>query len=134
MTADEIGVMLNLRATLSEYEHFMSQLSLMIERGVDVPLFGSMSFPMKDKLYKQVRDLVKEHNENVVNIIKGQWADHTESKFHRGEIVRDKISKKVYRVFQTGMVALQDVSDAEDTVPSLHLHETCLEAMTDDGK
>ena len=58
MTADEIGVMLNLRATLSEYEHFMSQLSLMIERGVDIPLFGSLAFPMKDKLYKQVRDLV----------------------------------------------------------------------------
>lgn len=58
MTQDEMGVMMNLRATLSEYEHFMSQLSVMIERGVDVPLFGTMSFPMKDKLYKQVRDLV----------------------------------------------------------------------------
>ncbi|MBQ1422465.1 MAG: hypothetical protein IIY97_06840 [Firmicutes bacterium] len=58
MTQDEIGVMLNLRATLSEYEHFMSQLSLMIERGVDVPLFGTLAFPMKDRLYKQVRDLV----------------------------------------------------------------------------
>lgn len=58
MTQDEMGVMLNLRATLSEYEHFMSQLSLMIERGVDIPLFGSIAFPMKDKLYKQVRDLV----------------------------------------------------------------------------
>lgn len=58
MTADEIGVMLNLRATLSEYEHFMSQLSLMIERGIDIPLHGTLSFPMKDRLYKQVRDLV----------------------------------------------------------------------------
>lgn len=58
MTQDEIGVMLNLRATLSEYEHFMSQLSLMIERGVDIPLFGTLAFPMKDRLYKQVRDLV----------------------------------------------------------------------------
>lgn len=62
MTQDEMGVMLNLRATLSEYEHFMSQLSLMIERGVDVPLFGSIAFPMKDKLYKQVRDLVLGHS------------------------------------------------------------------------
>lgn len=58
MTQDEIGVMLNLRATLSEYEHFMSQLSLMIERGIDIPLHGTLSFPMKDRLYKQVRDLV----------------------------------------------------------------------------
>lgn len=58
MTQDEIGVMLNLRATLSEYEHFMTELSTMIERGVDVPPCGSAKFPMRDKLYKQVRDLV----------------------------------------------------------------------------
>lgn len=58
MTQDEIGVMLNLRATLSEYEHFMSQLSLMIERGTDIPLVGTLTFPMKERLYKQVRDLV----------------------------------------------------------------------------
>ena len=58
MTQDEIGVMLNLRATLSEYEHFMTELSTMIERGVDVPPCGSAKFPMRDKLYAQVRDLV----------------------------------------------------------------------------
>lgn len=58
MTQDEIGVMLNLRATLSEYEHFMTELSTMIERGVDVPPCGSAKFPMRDKLYTQVRDLV----------------------------------------------------------------------------
>lgn len=58
MTAEEIGVMLNLRATLSEYEHFMTELSTMIERGIDVPPCGSAKFPMRDKLYKQVRDLV----------------------------------------------------------------------------
>lgn len=58
MTQDEIGVMLNLRATLSEYEHFMTELSTMIERGVDVPPCGNAKFPMRDKLYKQVRDLV----------------------------------------------------------------------------
>lgn len=58
MTADEIGVLLNLRATLSEYEHFMCELSTMIERGVDVPPCGNAKFPMRDKLYKQVRDLV----------------------------------------------------------------------------
>ena len=58
MTADEIGVMLNLRATLSEYEHFRTELSTMIERGVDVPPGGSAKFPMRDKLYGQVRDLV----------------------------------------------------------------------------
>lgn len=58
MTQDEIGVLLNLRATLSEYEHFMTELSTMIERGVDVPPCGSAKFPMRDKLYAQVRDLV----------------------------------------------------------------------------
>jgi hypothetical protein len=36
----------------------MSQLSLMIEKGTDIPLFGTLAFPMKDRLYKQVRDLV----------------------------------------------------------------------------
>lgn len=58
MTQDEIGVMLNLRATLSEYEHFMCELSAMIERGVDVPPCGVAKFPMREKLYAQVRDLV----------------------------------------------------------------------------
>lgn len=58
MTQDEIGVMLNLRATLSEYEVFMTQLSTMIDRGMDIPCIGTASFPMREKLYKQVRDLV----------------------------------------------------------------------------
>lgn len=84
MTQDEIGVMLNLRATLSEYEHFMSQLSLMIERGIDIPLHGTLSFPMKDRLYKQVRDLVlgksaMDKQEPFVNLLRVgdnvHWAD-----------------------------------------------------------
>ena len=84
MTQDEIGVMLNLRATLSEYEHFMSQLSLMIERGIDIPLFGTLAFPMKDRLYKQVRDLVLGKSamvkqEPFVNLLRAgdnvHWAD-----------------------------------------------------------
>lgn len=58
MTAEELNVMLNLRATLSEYEHFMCELSAMIERGVDVPPTGVAKFPMREKLYAQVRDLV----------------------------------------------------------------------------
>lgn len=58
MTAEELQVMLNLRATLSEYEHFMCELSAMIDDGVDRKPCGSMKFPMKDKLYAQVRDLV----------------------------------------------------------------------------
>ena len=58
MTSEELGVMLNLRATLSEYEHFMCELSAMIERGVDVPPCGVAKFPMREKLYAQVRDLV----------------------------------------------------------------------------
>lgn len=84
MTQDEIGVMLNLRATLSEYEHFMSQLSLMIEKGTDIPLFGTLAFPMKDRLYKQVRDLVLGKSamvkqEPFVNLLRAgdnvHWAD-----------------------------------------------------------
>lgn len=58
MTSEELGVVLNLRATLSEYEHFMCELSAMIERGVDVPPCGVAKFPMREKLYAQVRDLV----------------------------------------------------------------------------
>jgi len=58
MTSEELTVMLNLRATLSEYEHFMCELSTMIERGVDVPPCGAAKFPMREKLYAQVRDLV----------------------------------------------------------------------------
>ena len=58
MTGEELGVVLNLRATLSEYEHFMCELSAMIERGVDVPPCGVAKFPMREKLYAQVRDLV----------------------------------------------------------------------------
>lgn len=58
MTGEELQVVLNLRATLSEYEVFMTQLSTMIERGMDIPCVGTVSFPMREKLYKQVRDLV----------------------------------------------------------------------------
>jgi len=58
MSPEELQVMLNLRATLSEYEHFMTQLSTMIDRGMDIPCIGTVSFPMREKLYKQVRDLV----------------------------------------------------------------------------
>jgi len=58
MTGEELQVVLNLRATLSEYEVFMTQLSAMIDRGVDIPCIGTVSFPMREKLYKQVRDLV----------------------------------------------------------------------------
>ena len=58
MTSEELGVVLNLRATLSEYEHFLCELSAMIERGVDVPPTGVAKFPMREKLYAQVRDLV----------------------------------------------------------------------------
>lgn len=58
MTGEELQVLLTLRSTLSEYEHFMTELSTMIERGVDVPPCGSAKFPMRDKLYAQVRDLV----------------------------------------------------------------------------
>jgi hypothetical protein len=84
MTQDEIGVMLNLRATLSEYEHFMTELSTMIERGVDVPPCGSAKFPMRDKLYAQVRDLVLGKSamvkqEPFVNLLRAgdnvHWAD-----------------------------------------------------------
>lgn len=72
MTADEIGMMLNLRATLSEYEHFMTHLSLMIEKGADIPLGGTLSFPMKDKLYKQVRDLVVGSEAMAADAVRGQ--------------------------------------------------------------
>ena len=58
MTGEELQVLLTLRSTLSEYEHFMTELSTMIERGIDVPPCGSAKFPMRDKLYAQVRDLV----------------------------------------------------------------------------
>ncbi len=58
MTGEELQVLLTLRSTLSEYEHFMTELSTMIERGVDVPPCGNAKFPMRDKLYGQVRDLV----------------------------------------------------------------------------
>ena len=77
MTADEIGVMLNLRATLSEYEHFMCELSAMIERGVDVPPCGVAKFPMREKLYGQVRDLVlgsKAIDRRFVNVKEGCWS------------------------------------------------------------
>jgi len=59
MTQDEIAVLLRMQATLSEYEHFMSQLSLMIEKRIDVPLSSTTTFPMKTKLYGQVRDLLR---------------------------------------------------------------------------
>ena len=69
MTGEELGVVLNLRATLSEYEHFMCELSAMIERGVDVPPCGVAKFPMREKLYAQVRDLVMGSRAIAVNDI-----------------------------------------------------------------
>ena len=124
MTQDEIGVMLNLRATLSEYEHFMSQLSLMIERGTDIPLFGTLAFPMKDRLYKQVRDLVLGKSAMAV--------EPRSPNFKRGNLVKDKVSGQVYRVFTTNMVALQDTQADLDSVPSQTLHEDMLDLY--DGK
>ena len=97
MTSEELQILLNLRSTLSEYEHFMSQLSAMVEKGVDIPLVGVMPFPMRDKLYKQVRDLVL-----------GKSAMATEPKFKKGDRVRDKRSNVEFEVYSTGLVALRD--------------------------
>lgn len=124
MTQDEIGVLLNLRATLSEYEHFMTELSTMIERGVDVPPCGSAKFPMRDKLYAQVRDLVLGKSAMTV--------EPRSPKFKRGDLVKDKVSEQVYRVFATNMVALQDTQADLDSVPSQTLHEDMLDLY--DGK
>ena len=124
MTADEIGVMLNLRATLSEYEHFMTELNTMIERGVDVPPCGNAKFPMRDKLYAQVRDLVLGKSAMTV--------EPRSPKFKRGDLVKDKVSGQVYRVFTTNMVALQDTQADLDSVPSQTLHEDMLDLY--DGK
>ena len=76
MTADELQILLNLRAQLSEYEVFMTQLSTMIARGIDIPCIGAMAFPMREKLYGQVRDLVL-----------GKSAMATEPKFKKGDKV-----------------------------------------------
>ena len=84
MTGEELQVLLTLRSTLSEYEHFMTELSTMIERGIDVPPCGSAKFPMRDKLYGQVRDLVlgksaMDKQEPFVNRLRAgdnvHWAD-----------------------------------------------------------
>lgn len=74
MTGEELQVVLNLRATLSEYEVFMTQLSAMIAQGRDIPCIGTMAFPMREKLYGQVRDLVlgksaMEKQEPFVNLL-----------------------------------------------------------------
>ena len=114
MTQDEIGVMLNLRATLSEYEHFMTHLSLMIEKGTDIPLFGTLAFPMKDRLYKQVRDLVISPMPS------------SPDRLNKGDIVTDRVSGQKYRVFATNMVALQDTEADAEAMPIQYLHESLL--------
>ena len=124
MTGEELQVLLTLRSTLSEYEHFMTELSTMIERGVDVPPCGSAKFPMRDKLYAQVRDLVLGKSAMTV--------EPRSPKFKRGDLVKDKVSGQVYRVFTTNMVALQDTQADLDSVPSQTLHEDMLDLY--DGK
>jgi len=94
----------------------------MVEKGVDIPLVGVMPFPMRDKLYKQVRDLVLGKSAMV-----GETTA-VESKFTEGELVRDILSKKVYRVFKTDMVALKLAGDPDDTAP-INLHESCIEKV-----
>ena len=119
MTADELQILLNLRAQLSEYEVFMTQLSTMIARGMDIPCIGTMAFPMREKLYGQVRDLV---------IGKSAMAAEPKApKFKRGDLVKDKITGQTYRVFATDMVALQDTEADVDSVPSQTLHEDMLD-------
>lgn len=58
MTADEIGVMLNLRATLSEYEHFMCELDMLLSSPHPEHCGGPTgvaNFPMKKKLWDSIK-------------------------------------------------------------------------------
>jgi len=96
MTSEELTVMLNLRATLSEYEHFMCELSTMIERGVDVPPCGAAKFPMREKLYAQVRDLVLGSKamkaQEPIDIMGAGWEKHLADK---GTIPSFKVGDRV---------------------------------------
>lgn len=119
MTQDEIGVMLNLRAQLSEYEVFMTQLSAMIAQGRDIPCIGAMAFPMREKLYGQVRDLVL-----------GKSAMATEPKFKKGDRVRDKKTNLEFEVYSTDWVALRDPDNPVNLEHPLgHIHEDDLELI-----
>ena len=58
MTGEELQVVLNLRATLSEYEHFMCELDKLLNSPhpdhLGAPT-GVANFPMKTKLWDKAR-------------------------------------------------------------------------------
>lgn len=133
MTADEIGVLLNLRATLSEYEHFMCELDKLLNSPHPDHLGAptGATFPMKAKLWDKARAMAI----SLRDLELGASAMATEPKapkFKRGDLVKDKVSEQVYRVFATNMVALQDTQADLDSVPSQTLHEDMLDLY--DGK